>query len=126
VRWRLRPPRESVPNSLFERAADRFNASEAGKTVVGLTRTLGAPRASVGALAGAPEVVRVTVAWDLTWYQWGVDLGDEARPVFELAAGRELHEVDAAARQWNAMVSGDGRLAVTAKPKPAAFVTAVR
>ncbi len=126
MRWRLRPPREPVPSGLFERAAARFNASEAGRTVAGLTRTLGRPRVSVGASAGAAELVRVTVAWELTWYQWGVDLGDESRPVFELAQGREVSELDGPARQWNATALEDGRIAITARPKPPAFATAVR
>jgi hypothetical protein len=126
MRWRLRPPREPVPSGLFERAAARFNASEAGRTVAGLTRTLGTPRVSVGALAGAADVVRVTVAWELTWYQWGVDLGDEDRPVFQLGRGQEVTEIDAAARHWNATALEDGRIAVAARPKPPAFVTAVR
>jgi hypothetical protein len=94
----------------FERAVARFNSSEAGRTVAGLTRTLGVPRASVGASAGAPGEVRVTVAWELSWYQWGVDVGDELRPVFELGKGGELDQLDAAARQWNAVVAADGKL----------------
>ena len=44
----------------FQRAVVRFNASEAGRAVVSLSRTLGTPKASVG--AGAPGEVRVTVA----------------------------------------------------------------
>jgi hypothetical protein len=94
----------------FERAVARFNAGEAGRTVARLTRILGAPSASVGAAAGAPGVVRVTVAWELSWYQWGVDVGDEARPVFEIDKGGEVEQLDYAARQWNAKVSKGGKL----------------
>ena len=54
--------------------------------------------------------MRITVAWELSWYQWGVDIGDELRPVFEIDKGRELDQLDAAARQWNASVGEDGRL----------------
>jgi hypothetical protein len=92
----------------FELAIARFNSSEAGRTVVGLTRTLGAPWVSVGASAGAPREARITVAWELSWYQWGVDLGDELRPVFQLEKGLEVAELDAAARQWNASLAEDG------------------
>jgi len=102
----------------FERAVARFNSSEAGRTVSGLTRTLGVPRASVGASAGAPGEVRVTVAWELSWYQWGVDVGDELRPVFELGKGGELDQLDAAARQWNAVVAADGKLRLAGDPAP--------
>ncbi len=93
-----------------ERAVARFNVSEAGRTVSGLTRTLGRPWVSVGAAAGKPEEMRITVAWELTWYQWAVDLGDELSPVVELAKGGEIGEIDAAARQWNASAGEHGDL----------------
>jgi hypothetical protein len=108
---RLQP--DLSPASRFERAITRFNAGEAGRTVAGLTRTLGAPSVSVGDTAGTADEVRVTVAWELTWYQWGVDLGDELRPVYELAKGFEVDEIDAPARQWNASAH-DGRIAMVA------------
>jgi hypothetical protein len=108
---RLQP--DLSPATRFERAIARFNGSDAGRTAAGLTRTLGAPSVSVGDLAGEEDVVRVTVAWELTWYQWGVDLGDELRPVFELERGFEVAEIDAAARQWNASAH-DGRIVMVA------------
>jgi hypothetical protein len=108
---RLQP--DLSPTSRFERAIARFNAGEAGRTVSGLTRTLGAPSVSVGDSAGTADEVRVTVAWELTWYQWGVDLGDELRPVYELSKGFEVAEIDAAARQWNASAH-DGRIVMVA------------
>jgi hypothetical protein len=104
---------EVSPATRFERAIVRFNASDAGRTAAGLTRTLGAPSVSVGDLAGAGDEVRITVAWELTWYQWGVDLGDELRPVYELAKGFEVSEIDSAARQWNASAH-DGRVVMVA------------
>jgi hypothetical protein len=86
---------------MFDRAAERFNSSEAARTVAGLARTLGEPRVSIGAAAGAPGAARVTVAWELGWYQWAVVAG-EREPVAELARGTEIGQLDAAARQWNA------------------------
>lgn len=111
---RLQP--DLSPTTRFERAITRFNSSEAGRTVSGLTRTLGAPSVSVGDLAGAADEVRVTVAWELTWYQWGVDLGDELRPIYELSKGFEVDEIDAPARQWNASAH-DGRIVMVAPPR---------
>jgi hypothetical protein len=111
---RLQP--DLSPASRFERAVARFNAGDAGRTAAGLTRTLGAPSVSVGDLAGDEDIVRVTVAWELTWYQWGIDLGDELRPVFELDKGYEVSEIDAAARQWNASAH-DGRIVMVAPPR---------
>jgi hypothetical protein len=116
VRLRLPQRREQIYDgeelAPFERAAARFNASEAGHTVCGLVRTLGKPRISVGALAGAAEEARITVAWELSWYQWSVDLSDELRPVRELAKGCEITEIDFAARQWNASATAEGRIVI--------------
>jgi hypothetical protein len=100
----------------FERGVARFNSSEAARTVAGLTRTLGTPSVSVGAAARTPGEVRITVAWELTWYQWGIDLGDESRPVFALGSGREIGQLDSAARQWNASALEGGRIALVAPP----------
>jgi hypothetical protein len=58
--------------------------------------------------------VRITVAWELSWYQWGVDVGDETRPVFELGKGLDMAQIDAAARQWNASADGAGRILLVA------------
>jgi len=86
----------------FELAVSRFNASAQARTVAGLVRTLGEPRVSVGAAAGSAEAARITVAWDLTWYQWAVASGEREDPVAELAHGTEIDQLDVAARQWNA------------------------
>lgn len=110
---RRRPLVEEDDLTSFELAAARFNASEAGHTVCGLVRTLGAPSVSVGATAGVADEARVTVAWELTWYQWGVSLG-EARPVREIASGSEIGEIDYAACQWNATATTDGRIVIAA------------
>ncbi len=105
--------RRRVPSDgRLEKAVARFNAGEGARTVAGLCRTLGRPTASVGASAGSSSEVRITVAWGLCWYQWGVDVADERRPVFEIARGGEVRELDRAARHWNAAVARDGRLTV--------------
>jgi hypothetical protein len=107
-----RPTADASVPTPAERAVARFNAGEPGRTVAGLTRTLGQPCVSVGASARASEEVRITVAWELSWYQWGVDLADELRPVFQLGKGGEIDELDPAAREWNASVGEDGRIAL--------------
>jgi hypothetical protein len=104
------PVEEPSLASPFERAVERFNDSDAGYTMEGLVKTLGTPWVSVGASAGSPSEVRITVAWELSWYQWGIDLSDETRPVFDIAKGAELDELDAAARQWNASAVDGGRV----------------
>src|SRR5262245_17365487 len=111
---RPEPEVAESPLSRLERAAARFNSSDAARTVAGLIRTLGEPSVSVGAAAGSPSEVRITVAWELCWYQWGVDLGDEMRAVFQLGKGEEIDQLDGSARQWNARAGEGGRLALGA------------
>jgi hypothetical protein len=96
------------PRGRLERAVARFNSSEAARTVAGLKRTLGEPSVSIGSAAGSPSEVRITVAWELGWYQWGVDLGDEMRAVFQLGKGEEISQLDGSAREWNARVGEGG------------------
>jgi hypothetical protein len=108
-----------VPGTRLQRAVDGFNASEAACTVAGLTRSLGEPLVSVGAAAGSPSEVRITVAWELCWYQWSVDLADEGRPVTEIAKGSEVEQLDRSARQWNASVGEGARLTIGPGTAPA-------
>lgn len=109
---RLAPEEAESPRRRLERAVARFNESEAARTVAALMRALGEPWVSIGAAAGSPSEVRLTVAWELSWYQWGVDLADELRPVFQLDRGREVGQLDSSARQWNATADPGGRLAL--------------
>ncbi len=115
---RRRVEAEERPGGRHEYAVERFNVSEAARIVAGLTRTLGEPSASVGAAAGSPSEVRITIAWDLSWYQWGVDVADVSRDVFQIAKGGEVAELDVSARQWNAGVGEDGRLYVGRSGRP--------
>jgi HAMP domain-containing protein len=112
---RVAARRRAPALSPLARAVTRFNASDAARTVAGLTRTLGAPRVSVGAAAGAPGRVRVTAAWELCWYQWTVDLDQPGEPVAAIAKGVEMSQLDGPARQWNARADARGRLALGAR-----------
>jgi hypothetical protein len=103
-------PVAEAPGTRLERAAARFNASPESRTVAGLMRSLGAPWVSVGAAAGSPSEVRITIAWELSWYQWGVDLRDEGRPVHSIDKGHEIDELDNSARQWNAVADEEGQI----------------
>jgi hypothetical protein len=94
----------------LEEAVDCFNASEPSRTVGGLMRTLGSPSVSVGAAAGSRSAVRITVAWELSWYQWGVDVGEDSSAVVALGKGSELAQLEGSAREWNGGVSDDGKL----------------
>jgi hypothetical protein len=109
---RPKPEVSESPANRLERAALRFNGSEAARTVSGLMRTLGRPSVSVGSAAGSPSQVRITLAWDLCWYQWGVDLGDDLRAIFQIDRGTEIDQLDSSARQWNASAGAGGQIAL--------------
>jgi hypothetical protein len=91
-------------------ALELFNGSDHPRTVAGIIRTLGLPRVSAGASARRPSAVRVTVAWELSWYQYAIDLADELEPVSVMANGQEISDLDGPAREWNARATEDGFL----------------
>ena len=90
-------------------AADLFNASPYRRTVGGIGKSLGKPDASVVPLSGVNMEVVVTVAWDISWYQYRV-LPDSAQPVRLAERGHELEELEPSFRMWNARVDPDGRV----------------
>jgi hypothetical protein len=101
---RLSPPELSMVE-----AADLFNASAFRRTIAGIAKSLGAPRASILPLSGVnPEVV-VTIAWELSWYQYRIAV-DSAQPVRLEGRGFELADLAGTYRAWNARVEQDGRL----------------
>lgn len=93
-----------------ERALDVFNATEHRRTVAGLARTLGEPWVSAQPSTEAPSEVFLVVAWELSWYQYRVDLGDAHDPVTLLQQGHELSELTGEDRVWNGSVDGSGAL----------------
>jgi hypothetical protein len=95
-----------------ERALELFNSSEHVRTIGGIARTLGEPWVSANPLAEAPSEVSITVAWELSWYRYRVDLGDADDPVTLQSKGQELEELDESMRDWNATALADGKLAV--------------
>ena len=50
------------------------------------------------------------MAWELSWYRYRIDLGDEGEPVTLLDKGQEIDELDEAQREWNAVANEDGQL----------------
>jgi len=90
-------------------AADVFNGSDYRRTVGGIAKSLGEPRASIVPLSGVSGELVVTVAWDISWYQYRVS-PDSAQPVRLAERGHELSEVDGKYQSWNAKIQDDGRL----------------
>jgi hypothetical protein len=93
-----------------ERALELFNGSGHQRTVAGLARTLGPPWVSALPDPAQASAVSVLVAWELSWYRYRVDLGDEADPVMMLDKGEELDQIDEHLRAWNAALDTDGRV----------------
>jgi hypothetical protein len=95
----------------IERAIEMFNASDHTRTIGGIARTLGLPWVSAQPRAEAPSEVEITVAWELSWYRYRIDLGDASDPVTLLDKGQEMDELDESHRGWNASATADGQLA---------------
>jgi len=93
-----------------QRALELFNGSSHQRTVAGLARTLGQPWVSAMPDPAQASAVSVLVAWELSWYRYRVDLGDEADPVMMLDKGEEIEQIDESLRAWNAGLGDDGRL----------------
>ncbi len=92
------------------RALEVFNASPHRRTVAGVARSLGAPLVSASPSATEGSIVAITVAWELSWYRYEVDLGDEASGVRVVAQGAELDELGAGERHANAQADESGEL----------------
>jgi len=96
-------------------AADIFNASDYRRTIGGIAKSLGPPKASVIPLSGVSGELVVTVAWDISWYQYRVT-PDSAQPVRLAERGHEHADLDATYQRWNAKIEADGRLVPDIEP----------
>jgi hypothetical protein len=90
-------------------AAELFNGSSYRRTVGGIAKSLGAAKASVVPLSGTNGEIAVTVAWDLSWYQYRVS-PESQQPVRLERRGHELEELEGSFKAWNAHVEDEGRL----------------
>ena len=93
------------------RALEVFNAGEYPRRVAGVARSLGAPNVCVAPATGT--TVAIVVAWELCWYRYEVDLGDEARGAWLAAEGMELEELLAEDRIGNAVANERGELGLS-------------
>ena len=74
-------------------AADVFNASQYRRTIGGIGKSLGSPRISIVALSGVNAEVVVTVAWDISWYQYRIS-PDSDNPVRLEGRGHDPAELE--------------------------------
>ncbi len=101
--------RLSEPELATVEAADLYNASDYRRTIGGVAKSLGEPRASILPLAGVNQELVITIAWDITWYQYRVS-PESAQPVKLEARGHELGELEGSFQAWNAKIQPDGRI----------------
>ena len=101
--------RLSEPELAVVEAADLFNASAHRRTVAGVAKSLGAPKASIVPLSGVSGEMVVTVAWEISWYQYRIT-PDAAQPLRLAERGHDLDELEAGFKDWNAQLTDDGRL----------------
>jgi hypothetical protein len=80
-----------------------FNQSPHARTLAGLFRTLGAPKASVAPRSATDREAILTVAWEIVWYQFRV-MPDG----IEQQRGQYLSELAPRWQQWNCVVAPDG------------------
>jgi hypothetical protein len=89
--------------------AEVFNASAYRRTIAGIAKSLGNARVSLLPLSGVnPEVV-ITVAWDISWYQYRV-VFESGQPVRLAERGYELEDLDPRFAHWNGHLEADGRV----------------
>jgi hypothetical protein len=96
-------------------AADLFNESAFRRTIAGIAKSLGQPRASIVPLSGTNAEVVLTVAWDISWYQYRIT-PDSGQPVRLAERGHDPRELEAMFTGWNTRLTADGRIVPDISP----------
>jgi hypothetical protein len=107
------PEPQRSPAGYLDRAVDVFNASEYPRRVAGVSRSLGEPLVSVRSAEHLASVVRIVVAWELSWYRYEVDLGEEPASAQAIGQGTELEQLEREERDGNAQAHSSGTLSLT-------------
>jgi hypothetical protein len=101
--------RLSADEQALVEAAELFNESPYARTIAGIAKSLGEPRVSMLLLSGTnPEVV-LTIAWEISWYQYRI-LPESSQPVRLAERGHDLDEVADRFKTWNAHFDPQGLL----------------
>jgi hypothetical protein len=101
--------RLSEPELAMVEASDLFNASDYRRTIGGIAKSLGPPTASIVPLSGVTGELVITIAWDISWYQYRV-LPDSAQPIRLAERGHDLEHLEESFKGWNAQIADDGRI----------------
>jgi predicted RNA-binding Zn-ribbon protein involved in translation (DUF1610 family) len=89
--------------------AELFNASPYSRTIAGVAKSLGEGRASMIPLSGTNTEMVITIAWEISWYQYRVALGS-SQPVRLEERGQDLGELHDRFKTWNASFDPQHRL----------------
>ena len=98
-------PKRHITSVMAMESAD---AEALGRCLLA-AKSLGEAKASIVPLSGDAGEMAVTVAWDLSWYQYRVS-PDSGQPVRLERRGHELEELEDGFKEWNAHVEDEGRL----------------
>jgi hypothetical protein len=90
-------------------AAELFNQSQYRRTVESVARSLGPPLVSIVPLSGVNAETVITIAWEISWYQYRVS-PEAAQPVRMAERGQDVEEIAGDFTGWNATLEDDGRL----------------
>jgi hypothetical protein len=101
--------RLTEPEQAMVEAAEIFNESAYRRTIAGIAKSLGPARVSFLPLSGTNKEIVLTVAWDISWYQYRV-VFDSQQPVRLAERGYELEELDPRFEHWNGHLEQDGRV----------------
>jgi hypothetical protein len=107
--------RLSEPELAMVEAADLFNESAFRRTIAGIAKSLGQPNASIVPLSGTNAEVVLSVAWDISWYQYRIT-PDSAQPVRLAERGHDPRELESMFTSWNAKLTQDGRITPDISP----------
>lgn len=101
--------RLSPDEQLLVEAAELFNKSQHSRTIAGVAKSLGEARVSMIPLSGTNAEIVITIAWEISWYQYRVT-PDSAQPVRLAERGQDPGELESKYVGWNARLADDGRL----------------
>jgi hypothetical protein len=106
----LAEPEPVAAPTYLDLAVVAFNASEYPRRIAGVARSLGEPVVSVRSAEHLDSVVRIVVAWELSWYRYEVDLGEEPAAAEACGQGTELSELEREEREGNALAMPEGAI----------------
>ena len=104
-------PGENGLGQAAREGVSAFNRSPYRRAIAGISKSLGDPLVSVIPLAGTRPDVVITVAWDISWYQYRVDVSAGGSVRLE-GRGDDPNDLSHQWRVWNAHATSDGRVSL--------------